>query len=187
MALDDSSEILDDITQNGQCPCFEGIYFDWFLSYQTDGVNWGIVDKDEIRFSFQAFPEFSPQIALSKTILLRLFCGEAELKIWRQNNHFTGRLLLDENGSIAPWNEPLEQSIILFGDRILGNSKDGFTPVANKSGSRQVVPLRCSSSDFQNGRTPLRVDIKHYFERDNVSGTIRIAVSRLVKIRKELV
>lgn len=157
----------------------------WLLAYCHDGVTWGRFDsvvKDWL-LSSTPFPNLCPRISESNLLEIRLFGSEREILIWRTENGFSGRCLidkqeLDNNGPFRPDNE----TRILLGDRVLEPSKDGFTRVGTARGLQQAVPLECAEKDFTGAHWPLRLKMRHYFEQEDETGAVRVAASRLVNI-----
>jgi len=178
--------ILNWVTKEGES-CQEGDY-SWLLAHCHDGVTWGRFDsvtKDWL-LSSTPYAKLCPRISESNLLEIRLFGLEREILIWRTENDFSGRCLIDKeerdnNDSCLPDNE----TRILLGDRVLDALKEGFTCVGTARGLRQAVPLECTDKDFAGGRWPLRVQMRHYFEQDDETGAVRVAASRLVTIFKE--
>ena len=164
----------------------------WLLAFCDDGVVWGYHDATHKTWkdSSGAFPDISPTLTYSSLQELRLFGEAKEVLIWRQNGSFQGRILSDIEGeqfnNDDPW-RPSDEVRLLLGDRILAGPKDGFTLVGDATGSQQVVPLPCSENSFRGGKWPLRLSVRHYFERDEEeeSGAVKVAVSRLVNVFME--
>ena len=167
--------------------CQEG-NFPWLLAHCHDGVTWGRFDSVTKGWllSSKPFPTLCPQVSGSNLLEIRLFGSEREILIWRTENGFSGRCLIDkeEQGNNDPC-RPDNETLILLGDRVLEASKEGFTCVGTARGLKQAVPLECTDNDFAEGRWPLRVTMRHYFEQDDVTGAVRVAASRLVTIFKE--
>ncbi|WP_448382313.1 type III-D CRISPR-associated protein Csx19 [Desulfosoma sp.] len=162
--------------------------FLWLLAHCRDGVTWGRFDraKGAWRLSSSPFPDHCPGISQTNLLEIRLFGPRQEIFIWRCDEEFCGRLLIDdvkeETNSPA---RPDEETRILLGDRLEDGPKDGFTVVGTADGRQQVVPLECSPEDFHRKRSPLRLTVRHYFDQDEETGAVRIAASRLVHVFKE--
>jgi CRISPR-associated protein (TIGR03984 family) len=164
--------------------------YQWLLAHCDDGVTWGYRRGDRWKIASDSLPDLCPQITSINLQQLRLFGNDSgELLAWRVDGGFQGRTLQDEARDLADWAEPMTESRVLVGDRKFGESLDGFTVVGDGYGSRHAVPIECTDEDFgTEGRSPyhpLRMTIKHYFNRDEQTGVVRIAASRLVSIRKE--
>lgn len=117
---------------------------------------------------------------------MRIFGSTQEILIWRLEGGFRGRTLTDTNEELENALRPIAEEHILVGDRLLANPKEGFSLVGEANGTRHAVPLNCEVADFQaQGRIqwPLRLTVKHYLAEDNETGSLRIAVSRLVHVR----
>jgi len=165
----------------------------WLLAHCHDGVTWGQLGDDHSWLVSSAFfPQVSPAISESNLLELRLFCEKCEILIWRTDKGFSGRCLTD-NGE-PDKNDPCRpdtETRILLGDRMLPDSNQkrqnpasGFTCVATARGLQQAVPVVCTKEDFSEGRWPLRLGLKNYFEQDEETGVVRVAASRLVNVKK---
>lgn len=163
--------------------------FIWLLAHCRDGVTWGWWDKDSQawRLSSAPFPDLCPNISKINLLEMRLFEAEGETLIWREEAGFSGRRLTDE--PIQDQNSPTrpdDEIRILLGDRLMDGPKDGFTRVRTASGTQQAVPLSCADEDFTDGRWPLRLKLRHYFEKDQEAGAVRVAATRLMDVFKEV-
>jgi CRISPR-associated protein (TIGR03984 family) len=160
-------------------------HFKWTLIHCTNGVIWGYYDE-VWNISSQAFPDRCPQFVENNLIELRIFGGDTEILIWRNEGTIAGRLLRDADTQTTDFFlHPAEEGRILIGDRLLDGPQNGFSRVGTATGQEQVVPLECSQKDFQGGRWPLRLKVRNYFERDEKTGSVRVAASRLVELYKE--
>lgn len=161
----------------------------WLLAHCYDGVTWGRFDSDRQVWSLSSnpFPDLCPEITESNLIEMRLFGPYDETLIWRTDSEFTGRRLIDEpEADLESPTRSDEEIRILIGDRMLGEPKDGFTLVGTASGAEHAVPMVCAQSDFENRRWPLRLKVRHYFEKDDETGAVRVAATRLVDVFKEV-
>ena len=179
-------QVLDWITEGKSFPWTDG-GFTWLLAHCRDGVTWGRRDGSGWRLSSTPFPDLCPKISPVNLLELRLFGKQGEILIWRTEEGFQGRHLGDEhNPHEASPARPDDEVRILLGDRLVDSPKDGFTRVATAAGTQQAVPLECSDTDFKGGRWPLRLKVRHYFESDPETGTVRVAATRLVDVFKEV-
>jgi len=161
----------------------------WLLAHCRNGVTWGQLDGASRlwRLSSSPFPDHCPNIFRDNLLEMRLFAPSEEILVWRTEQGFLGRRLVDKpiGGKNSP-TRPDDEIRILLGDRLEGGPKEGFTVVGTADGRRQVVPLECSASDFHKKRSPLRLKVRHYFEQDPETGAVRVAASRLVDVFKEV-
>jgi len=164
----------------------------WLLAHCDDGVAWGRKDNDGWRFAPHSFRRYSPEITPVNLQQLRIFNEREEILIWRQEAGFLGRRLSD-SASPSKILEPFSENWIVLGDRILEGPDAGFTLIADKTGSRQAVPLECTDRDFDGKRPPLTLAVKHYFSIDSsdngksdATGVVWISATRLVALTKEV-
>ncbi len=152
----------------------------WALFHCDDGVTWGYLDDGAWRFGSEGFPDVSPGPSAISLQELRVFCRAFEVLIWRTEEGFGGRLLRDvERSSVLDPVAPDEEDRPLLGDRAI-EQKGGFTRVGDGTGAEQVLPLRLSAGRIS---TRPRIVLRHYFARDERTGCVRVAASRLVEVR----
>lgn len=114
---------------------------------------------------------------------MRLFSPREEIFVWWTEDGFKGRRLVDEpNQNKNSPTAPDDQALILLGDRLIEEPRDGFSVVETGDGRRQVVPIECVDADFRGKSSPLRLKVRHYFDQDPQTGAVRVALSRLVDI-----
>jgi CRISPR-associated protein (TIGR03984 family) len=158
------------------------------LAHCDDGVVWGRLSDASWKFAPERFREFTPVLSSQNLQQLRVFGAQSETLIWRTDDGFRGRVLSDSSQSVEDWGKPLDEEWVLLGDRVKVQTADGFTAVEDATGSRQVVPVECFEKDFIVGKkvgiSPLRLRVRHYFEQDERSGSVRIAATRLVELYK---
>jgi CRISPR-associated protein (TIGR03984 family) len=159
--------------------------FRWLLAHCDDGVTWGWFDSPGWQLGSQVFSDLCPEISEKNLLELRLFGPDAEVLIWKNDDVLSGRLLADD----APLERkdpanPMDQDLVLLGDRTVSTTtQNGFTHIGDERGAEQVVPIECIAI-FERRRWPLRLKVRHYFEKDNNSGTVRVAATRLVDLYK---
>lgn len=156
----------------------------WLLAHCDDGITWGRWDPAERLWitGDQPFPGVSPKVSEDNLIELRLFGQDREILLWRTHAGFAGRCLYHRScEAIDSLIVPAKEERILAGDRLLARAM-GFSHVSTPNGSEQVVPLDLEADVFGNRKWPLRLTVWNYFSRDEVSGTIRIAASRLANV-----
>ena len=159
----------------------------WLLAHCDDGVVWGKCDEGTWQLSSKPFPDVSPELSVENLQQLRLFGKEVEVLIWRAENGFQGRVLVDaevpETEKAELW--PKQENQILIGDRLLKGPTDGFSLVGEAGGARHAVPVHCKGEDFKRRERPywpLRLTVKHYLTQDEDTGMVRIAASRLIGV-----
>ncbi|SHF33579.1 CRISPR-associated protein, TIGR03984 family [Desulfacinum infernum DSM 9756] len=161
--------------------------FTWLLAHCRDGVTWGRRDGAGWRLSSRPFPDLCPAVLPTNLLELRLFGKQGEILIWRIEEGFRGRRLVDApNPDETSPARPDEEVRILLGDRLVEGPRDGFSRVATAAGTQQAVALECTDTDFKGGRWPLRLRVRHYFDQDPETGAVRVTATRLVDVFKEV-
>lgn len=159
----------------------------WALAICSDGVTWGRSLGERWAMGSTAYPNTSPAVSTTNLQELRIFGVAGEALIWRTDTGLAGRLVVDAQlppGVPAECLQPLIEEQIVLGDRVV-STRDGFTHVANAAGRQQVLPIdACTlAKGFAQGRSPLRLVVKHYLVCNDRTGCVRIALSRLVDIK----
>ncbi len=67
----------------------------YLLAHLDDGVVWGILDKNQLKLSGDEFPEIKVELRQETLQDAKLFGPEGELFIWKRENGFAWRLILD--------------------------------------------------------------------------------------------
>jgi len=170
----------------GSAPNNLGIGFAWALAHSDDGVTWGRFDEEagRWRLGHDAVPEVSPPIRPEALQQLRVFGDGGEVLIWRTDDGLRGRLIKDaEPGRPRDETDPLRPSDelrILRGDRVREDAGGDFTRVTDATGAEQVLPLALDEAQLR--RRKVRLHVRHYWVQDEDNGTVRIAVTRLVRL-----
>jgi CRISPR-associated protein (TIGR03984 family) len=159
----------------------------WALAHCDDGVTWGRYDQAARawRLGNQVAPGVSPPIRPETLQELRLFGEDAEVLIWRTDAGLRGRVLrhsdfaADRDDAAGPL-RPLDESRIVRGSLALAQCEHGFTHIGDGTGAEQVLPIEVSDEQLRAAR--IRLVVRHYFEADGETGTVRIAATRLVRL-----
>jgi CRISPR-associated protein (TIGR03984 family) len=155
--------------------------YKWLLAHCDDGVTWGY--RDASGWHLASASGLGPEPTRKNLQQLRLFGHTRELLLWRHGTDFHGRTLADASTeSLETWAKPKPECRYLVGRKIAGDQKDGFSVLGDDFGSRHAVPIVCTEDDFKKSRYPLRLELKHYFHREEETGVVRIAASRLVRL-----
>ena len=172
--------------KRGSAPDDLGAGFAWVLAHSDDGVTWGRCDVEagRWRLGHDAVPEVSPPIRPEALQELRLFGDGGEVLIWRSDEGLHGRILEDAKGD-SPRDEsdplrPSDELRIVRGDRIRADAGGGFTRVTDGTGAEQVLPVALDAAQLRQHK--VRLHVRHYWAQNADDGTVRIAVSRLVKL-----
>ena len=166
----------------------------YLLAHCDDGIIWGYFDEDkQLHVSSGLFGDRSPHLLSDGNNLkqLRLFGSKREILIWKTSNELIGRTITD-NDKYLKYLEPRPEKRIVLGNRLakvpdnVKNPDNGFSLLSNPARRYHIAPILCSESDFMDEENrptwPLRLELKHYFEQDKETGTIRIFLSRLVRL-----
>jgi CRISPR-associated protein (TIGR03984 family) len=172
--------------KRGSAPEDLGAGFAWVLAHSDDGVTWGRFDGEagRWRLGHDAVPDVSPPIRPEALQELRLFGDGGEVMIWRSDEGLRGRLLEDAKGD-SPRDEadplrPSEELRIVRGDRIRADAGGGFTRVTDATGAEQVLPIALDDAHLRQHK--VRLHVRHYWAQNAEDGTVRIAVTRLLKL-----
>ena len=152
--------------------------FHYLLAHALDGVIWGRVDGGALALSGEAFPEVSPGLCEETLLELRLFGPQAEWFLWRTDQGWQARTIVDGQGDDV---EYYDESSILWGTDVVDRSKPPFFLVAEAdTGIRHAPPMELHK------RHTLRLRIRHYLAYDVETGAVFVKLSRLVDLEKRL-
>jgi CRISPR-associated protein (TIGR03984 family) len=153
----------------------------WLLCHCDDGVTWGRRDGDEWRLGSKYFPDLCPTPSEANVQELRVFSPTAEVLIWRTSSGFCGRMLHDSSlDSGEQPDRPMEELRVLLGSRVRERI-DCFARVEDGGGSEQALPVRLPEGPPSSWP---RLRVRHYFARDELTGCVRLAMTRLVEFRE---
>jgi CRISPR-associated protein (TIGR03984 family) len=152
----------------------------WALALCHDGVTWGRLDRDNWTMANTCFRGLCPPVTEDNLQELRVFGKEGEVMVWRVGTGFKGRFLKDTTGPAEPYLQPMVEWQILLG--IPKEERNSFTRVASVSGREQVLPLTVKGTPI---RPPFRLVVKHYLTREDETGIVKVAASRLVDLEVE--
>ena len=152
----------------------------WVLCHSDDGVTWGRRGGEGWHLASTVFPDLCPVPSETGLQEMRVFSPEAEVLIWRTEESLCGRVLRDTSpGDVQEALRPDTEDRLLLSGRV-SERRDGFTRVCNGAGAEQILPLRVAEGP--SSRWP-RLRVRHYFARDDKTGCVRVAATRLVEVR----
>lgn len=155
----------------------------WMLGHFDDGVTWARRDPEKRSWisGHAVAATISPAIRRETLQELRLFGGDHEILIWRTASGLRGREVRDVGDGQEPaFLRPADEARVLRGDRIQDELADGFTCVTDTTGARQVLPISVTKKQLDFHKVQLLV--RHYFEQDDRTGAVRVALTRLVSL-----
>ena len=140
------------------------------LAFADDGVIWGFMDGDKLVTSHQIDAKASPELREKTLQQAFIFDEKEEVRLFHDElNQWHARLVVD--GS-----EVIEESQILWGDEIIGESQHGFIQVKDntKGIPNQYLPVGKG--------TCFRLDFHHNITY-NENGEAYVAFSRMAGLR----
>ena len=150
----------------------------WLLVHADDGVIWGDVRESGLHLSSNAFPKVSPPLRSITIQQVRLFGEDGELLLWRTDNGFAARLLLDGQGTKMV--ECFEEPYLLWGTYV-EEAKDGFSKLCQGAqGLRHTPPVHMRATDDGKLQDRVAVMVRHYLAYDE-DGQAYVNTSRLVR------
>lgn len=152
----------------------------WVLCHCDDGVTWGRREGDEWLLGSSYFPELCPAPTETNIQEMRVFSPAFEVLIWRTENGLRGRVLRDvpADGAQERPETPDDEERLLLAGRV-AEHREGFTRVGDGSGAEQVLPLHVTEG--RSSPWP-RLRVRHYFAREDRTGSVRVAATRLVDV-----
>jgi len=147
----------------------------WLLVHADDGVIWGWRQADgvlalssEVAGLSARYPTLAVKLRQETLQQARVFGPAGEVLVWRSDNGFDGRRIMD--GESLPAGAFHEQHL-LWGGRVAGN--ESFTVLEEGSqGQVHAVPLPVP------GRQRAALTVRHYAETDR-QGQAAVVLSRL--------
>lgn len=139
------------------------------LAHADDGIIWGELRNHKFEFSSS-----SPAFREETLQQIRVFGEKGELHLWRSENQWHTRLLVEGSGEEK---ESIEQCYLLWGDKV-ESVENGFSFLCHGSqGLRHAPPLIFPEKIIRSGLT-----VRHYLAEDE-AGQMYINMTRLVSIR----
>lgn len=154
------------------------------LGHADDGVIWGKFQDKELYTTHQVCDiDISPPLRPTTLQQVRIFGENAELLIWREDENWKTRLLVEgQSGEIT---EYYDEDQILWGNTY-EETCDGFTLVCEgQQGLRHAPPIIIPRDCFGKNHWPLRLCVRHYLHTDDETGILKITLSRLIKVTYE--
>lgn len=152
----------------------------WVLCHCDDGVTWGRREGSGWLLGSIVFPDLCPRPSELGLLELRIFSAVAEVLIWRDESGLRGRILRDSTDPVMDRScSPHDEDELLVSG-LVGEYRNGFTRVGDRMGAEQALPLRVAEGP-PHAWPCLRV--RHYFQRHEATGSIRVVASRLVEVK----
>ena len=84
----------------------------WLLAHADDGVIWGEVRDDDLHLSNSLF---EPELRVTTLQMARLFGEAGELYLWKSNNNWSARLVLEGDGDTKQY---YDETQLLWGTHV---------------------------------------------------------------------
>lgn len=150
----------------------------WLLAHADDGINWGYIENDQLKLSYDCYPDYAPPLRATTLQQVRLFGDKGELYLWPDEHGWRGRFLDGSRDDTVE--EQYEVQYLLWGTT-QEDSKDGFLLLTDgQEGLRHALPLPADVT-FHDQETYLALTVRHYLSYDE-DGQAYVAASRSVKL-----
>ena len=157
----------------------------WALLHCDEGAIWGALHTGGIAFSSESFHPRQLRPSWATLQRCRLFGLTSEILLWRGPQGWQARLRDDRSGAAVRY---LDEEQMLWGNRAVGASRNGFWEVAEGiQGIVHAPPIRTEPINVPpNNAAPslrdrTRLAVRHYIVPD-LYGMLRIVESRLVAL-----
>lgn len=154
----------------------------WLLVHADDGVIWGIVDNGTLQLSHDHFPAVSPPLRSETIQQVRLFDSNGELFVWRSEDQFQARLVIEEESG-----EPVE----IFDERqfLWGTHADQYSGRftllrQGAEGVRHAPPLTVDANEKGEILERPYLQTRHVVDYEEETGQAYVVWSRLVSLER---
>lgn len=144
----------------------------WLLAHADDGVIWGEVRDDGLHLSTHLF---GPELRTKTLQMVRMFGEAGELYIWKSNNDWSARLVLEGEGDTKQY---YDETQLLWGTHV-DKIEDGFVLLYHGAeGLRHAPPMQ-----LLEGKLELQpvLNVRHFVNYDD-DGQAYVEFSRLISI-----
>lgn len=162
----------------------EGLPF--LLAHADDGVIWGKLVEQKLVTSrdaaAQTARDVSPPLRGVTLQQAFVFGPPGEVRLWRDGSGWQCHQcrVADEQAFASPLPDEWQ---VLWGTKVIPEeTKHGFTHIheLRQQGLDHIVPIQVNDQQLRERR--LRLQMRHFIERDPDTGEARIAFSRLVNL-----
>jgi CRISPR-associated protein (TIGR03984 family) len=153
----------------------------YMLAHADDGVIWGHFRTGKLSTS-DAVLKQSPPLRVITLQQCRIFGKDGEVLLWRTNNTWKARFLIDPSDK----EHIIVERQLLWGTHGKKRELEGFTCLKDGSqGLKHAVPFTEIELD-EDGKLirPVRLVVHHFIDYDD-DGLARIVLSRLVDLSTE--
>lgn len=144
----------------------------WLLAHADDGVIWGGVRNDNLHLSTHLS---GPELRAKTLQMVRMFGEAGELYIWKSNNGWSARLVLEGEGDTKQY---YDETQLLWGTHV-DKIEDGFVLLHHGAeGLRHAPPMQLPVGKLER---PLMLNVRHFVNYDD-DGQAYVEFSRLISI-----
>jgi len=144
----------------------------WLLAHADDGVIWGEVRDDGLHLSTSLF---GPELRAKTLQMARLFGEAGELYLWKSNNDWSARLVLEGKGDTKQYYDVTQ---LLWGTHV-DKIEDGFALLHHGAeGLRHAPPIQIPDGELE---LPLVLNVRNFVNYDD-DGQAYVEFSRLISI-----
>lgn len=144
----------------------------WLLAHADDGVIWGEMHDDDLHLSTSLF---GPELRTKTLQMARLFGEAGELYLWKSNNDWSARLVLEGEGDTKQY---YDETQLLWGTHVDKIEDDFVLLHHGAEGLRHAPPMQIPEGKLE---LPLVLNVRHFVKYGD-DGQAYVEFSRLISI-----